>query len=76
MYSTIYYVASCEGGWGIRHDDTNYGPYPDEQTAVDIAIVAAQSVRDLHGYDVRVVVEDVTGLFHTQWPVEGRREAA
>jgi hypothetical protein len=75
MEEAMYIVMRRGHDWGILLSGENYGPYPTEREAVDAAIEAADSARDL-GYASRVVILGNGGRFRTAWTYAEQEKAA
>ena len=75
MGDALYIVMRRGQEWGIMLTGENYGPYPTERDAVDAAIEAADSARDM-GFASRVVVLGNGGQFHTAWTYAQQKKAA
>lgn len=74
MASMVYTIArTSEGLWCIRFGRRSYGPFPRKSDAIELALGAAQQIKE-SGCDVQVV-EEVTSTRTKPIPIRPRQGA-
>lgn len=66
MASERYFVILENNEWKISFRDEHYGPYPNQQEAIEAAVDAAHAMGEI-GIDTQVLTQDADNNFKTEW---------
>ncbi len=68
--ASAYFVIRQSARWKIMHDNAYFGPYPNREAAIQIAVSAAK--REMAGgADTHVLVQRDNGKFYVEWAPDG-----
>ena len=64
--SEQYFIIFDNNEWKISFNDKHYGPYPDQDEAVEAAVEAAYAMGAI-GIDAQVLVREAENKIRTEW---------
>jgi hypothetical protein len=64
-----YFIIFDNNEWKISFKDKLYGPYPNQEEAIEAAVDAAYAMGAI-GIDARVLVREAEDGFRTEWAFE------
>ena len=66
MVPEQYFIIFEDNEWKISFKDKHYGPYPNQQEAIEAAVDAAHAMGAI-GIDAQVLSQDAENNFKTEW---------
>ena len=66
MVPEQYFIIYENNEWKISFKDKHYGPYPDQQEAIEAAVDAAHAMGAI-GIDAQVLTQDADNNLKTEW---------
>ena len=66
MASEQYFIIFENNEWKISFKDKHYGPYPNQQEAIEAAVDAAHAMGAI-GIDAQVLTQDAENNLKTEW---------
>ncbi|MGB8314371.1 MAG: hypothetical protein WCE69_07770 [Aestuariivirga sp.] len=64
--SEQYFIIFHNNEWKISFKDKHYGPYPDQEEAIEAAVEAAYAMGAI-GIDAQVLVQEAENTVRTEW---------
>ncbi len=66
MAGEQYFIVLHNNEWKISFNDHHYGPYDNQQEAVEAAVAAAHAMGEI-GIDAQVLIQDADNTYKTEW---------
>ena len=66
MVPEQYFIIFENNEWKISFKDKHYGPYPNQQEAIEAAVDAAHAMGAI-GIDAQVLTQDAENNLKTEW---------